>query len=77
MSSYRQGEIQKHLTLFPMLNVFLEYPGGGLGIYTDRDQRSNFGGFEFRKSVFFWVLVKAAVFFGLSNKCCIFKCFMS
>ena len=37
MSSYRQGEIQKHLTFFPMLNVFLEYPGGGLGIYTDTD----------------------------------------
>ena len=38
-------------------------PGGGLGIYSDRDQRSTFLGFEFRKSVFFWVLVIAAVFF--------------
>ena len=45
MSSYRQGETQKHLTLFPTSNVFLEYPGGGLGIYADRDQRSIFGGF--------------------------------
>ena len=40
--------------------------------------------FEFRKSVFLGgkgggggVLVRAAVFFGLSNKCGIFKCFMS
>ena len=55
-------------------------PGGGgdgLGIYTDRDQQSIFLGFEFQKSVFFWVLVIAAIFFGFSNKCCIFKCFMS
>ena len=44
MSSYRQGETQKHLTFFPTSNVFLEYLGGGLGIYTDRDQRSIFGG---------------------------------
>ena len=42
----------------------MDEPGGGLGIYTDRDQRSILFGFEFRKSVFFWVLVKAAVFFG-------------
>ena len=65
MSSYRQGETQKHLTFFLTSNVFLEYPGGGLGIYTDRDQRSIFfwGGFECRKSVFFGVLINAAVFF--------------
>ena len=44
--------------------VKVKCPGGGLGIYTDRDQRSIFLGFEFRKSVFFWALVKAAVFFG-------------
>ena len=45
---------------------------GGLGICTDRDQRSIFGGFEFRKSVFFWggggVLVTAAVFFGVVRR---------
>ena len=35
-----------------------------------------FLGFEFRKSVFFWVLLRAAVFFGLLDKCCIFKCFI-
>ena len=28
------------------------FPGGGLGIFTDRDQRSIFWGYEFRKSVF-------------------------
>ena len=33
-------------------------------------------GFEFRKSVFFWVLVTAAVFFGFSDKSCILKCFI-
>ena len=48
-------------------------PGGGFGIFTDRDQRSNFGGFEFRKSVFLVVLVTAAVFFALTKKCYIFK----
>ena len=39
-------------------------PSGGLDIFTYMDQRSIFGGFEFRKSVFFWVLVRAVVFFG-------------
>ena len=52
-------------------------PRGGLYIYTDRDQQSIDVGFEFRKSVFLWVLVEAALFFVLSNKCCIFKCLMS
>ena len=33
-------------------------------------------GFEFREFVFFWVLVTAAVFFGLLNKRCILKCFI-
>ena len=36
-----------------------------------------FGGFEFRESVFFWVLITAAVFLGLLNKSCILKCFIS
>ena len=35
-----------------------------------------FLGFEFRESVFFCVLVTAAVFFGLLNKGCFFKCFI-
>ena len=39
-------------------------PGGGLDIFTDRDQQSIFVSFEFRKSAFFWVLLAAAVFFG-------------
>ena len=34
----------------------------------------NFLGFEFRESIFFWVLVRAAVFLGLLNKRCILKC---
>ena len=37
-------------------------PRGGLGIFTDRDQRSIFGAFEFRKSVFF---------LGTGHSCCI------
>ena len=37
-------------------------PGGGVGSFKDRDQRSIFLGFEFRKSVFFGVLVTDAVF---------------
>ena len=35
-----------------------------------------FLGFEFQESVFFWYWSKM-LYFGLSNKCCIFKCFMS
>ena len=56
-----------------MLTLF---PGGGFGIFTDRDQQSTFWGFEFRKSVFIWVLVTAAVFFWLLNKSCISKYFI-
>ena len=37
-------------------------PGSRFGIFTDRNQLSPFWGFEFRKSVFVWVLVTAAVF---------------
>ena len=38
-------------------------PGGvGLGIFTDRDEQSIFGCFEFRKSVFFVLLLTVAVF---------------
>ena len=37
--------------------------GGGLSIFTDRDQQSIFVGFEFRNSVFWGVLAIAAVFF--------------
>ena len=43
-------------------------PGGGLGLFTDRDQPRIFLGFEFRKSVFFWVLLRAAVFFWVVSK---------
>ena len=44
-----------------MLTLF---PEGGFGIFTEGDQQSTFWGFKFRKSVFIWVLVTAAVFFG-------------
>ena len=55
-------------------STFMKVPGGGLGIFTDRNQRSIFLGFEFQKSAFFWVLLTVAVCFGLLDKCCIFKC---
>ena len=51
-------------------------PVGGLGIFTGRGSAEYFLGFEFRKSVFFGVLLRAAVFLGLLDKCCIFKCFI-
>ena len=38
-------------------------PGGGLSIFTD----SIFLGFEFRKSIFSWVIATAAVFFGVAE----------
>ena len=41
------------------MGQFLFPRRSALGIFTDRD----FSGFEFRKSVFFWVLLTAAVFF--------------
>ena len=57
-------------------------PKGGFDIFTDRDQRSIFGGFELRKSVFFWVLIIVAVFVGcqtnavfLSVLICFAQCF--
>ena len=41
-------------------------PGGGIGVFTDRDQRGNF-----------WVLnFENLYFFGLLNKSCILKCFI-
>ena len=58
----------------PMTKVFPSE--GGLGIFTDRDQRSIFLSFEFQKSVFLGALLRAAVFFGLLDKRCIFKCFI-
>ena len=68
---------RKKIGTGPGFNINQIPLGGGLGIYTYRDSRSIFLGFEFRKSVFFWVLVIAAVFFWFSIQCCIFKCFMS
>ena len=61
------------------LAAHLKPEGGGLGIFTDRDEKSIWGwegeGFEFRKSVFL-VLLTTAVFFGLLDKCCSLKCFV-
>ena len=51
-------------------------PGGGLGIFTNRDRWSIFLGFQIRESIFLWVLITAVVFFGLLNKSCILKCFI-
>ena len=42
--------------------------GGELGLFIERDQRSIFLSFEFRKFVSFWVLAIVAVFFGVPNK---------
>ena len=57
-----------------MLTLF---SGGGFGIsVTEGDQQSTFWGSEFRKSVFIWVLVTAALFFWLLNKSCISKYFI-
>ena len=50
-------------------------PGGGLGLFTDRDQRSTFWALNFQ-NLFFWALIISAVIFELSNKCCIFKVHM-
>ena len=57
-------------------------PRGGLGVFTDKDERSILfgggegGGVEFQKSVFWGILVIAGVSFEGVKKCCIFKCFM-
>ena len=44
-------------------SAFMKVPGGGLGIFTDRNQQSIFLGFEFRKSLFLR---------GTAHNCCIF-----
>ena len=55
--------------------IALEPQGVDFGIFTDRDQRSILGVLNF-ENLYFWVLVTAAVFFGLLNKSCILKCFI-
>ena len=67
----------KFQTLNNLTSSKFQTPGGGLGIFTNRDQQSIFLGFEFQKFVFFCTQLTAAVFFGLLDKCCIFKCFIS
>ena len=57
--------------------MHFQTPRSGLDIFTDRDQQIILRGFEFRESVFFWVLVTTAVFFwGLLYKSCILNCFI-
>ena len=48
----------------------------GFGIYTDMDHWSLLGVLNFKNLYLYWLLVTAAVFFLLSNKCYIFKCFV-
>ena len=43
----------------------ISHPGGGLGIFTNRDKQSILLAFEFGKSVIFWLLVIDSVFFGV------------
>ena len=42
----------------------VDFPGGGLGIFMDRDQWSIFWDFEFRKSVFFGYWSQLLYFWG-------------
>ena len=49
-------------------------PGGGLGRFTDRDQRSILG-FEFQ-NLYFLGTAQSCCIFSLLDKCCIFKCFI-
>ena len=50
--------------------------GGGLSVFTDRDQRSIFTGFEFRKSVFLGGTGNSCcILFGSLNECCTLKGF--
>ena len=51
----------------------MKFSGGGFGIFTDKDQRSILGVLNFKNLYF---LVTAAGYFGLLNKCCIFKCYI-
>ena len=52
------------------------FPGGGFGIFTERDQQSTFWGFEFRKSVIIWPAGHSCCIFWLLNKSCISKYFI-
>ena len=54
----------------------MKSPGGGLGIFTDRDQRSIFGVLNFENLYFFGYCSQLLYFWGLLNNCCIFKCFI-
>ena len=69
-SKYYQNEEQKlaQAKVIHAQGVDLAYLQTGIS--------SVFLGFEFRKSVFFWVLGIGTAFFGLINKCCILKYFI-
>ena len=51
-------------------------PGGGLGIFTDRDQRCSFGVSNLKNLYFLGTAHSCGIFWGLLDKCCIFKCFI-
>ena len=53
----------------------LESPGWTWHIYRQGSAEYMFG-FRISKICIFWVLLTTAVFFGLLDKCCIFKCFI-
>ena len=57
--------------------VFEQYtPGGWLGIFTDRDQRSILGVLNFENLYFLGYWSQVLYFFGLLDKYCIFKSFI-
>ena len=62
--------------ILPPSDVMVEFLGGGLGIFTDRDLRSIFLGFEFQEPIFFGYWSQLLYFWGLLNKSCILKCFI-
>ena len=45
-------------------SAFMKVPGGGLDIFTDRNQQSIFLGFEFQKSAFFGYCSQLLYFLG-------------
>ena len=70
--SRRKIAIHDPRDLYPLI-----HPRGWTWHIYRQESAEYLGAFEFRESVFFWVLVKAPVFFGgLLNKRCILKCFI-
>ena len=57
-------------TYFPL------HPCGGLGIFTNRDQRVSLGVLNFENLYFVEYWSPLLYFFGFLNKSCILKCFI-